>query len=125
MPGEPLSSLWAHRQFVRFWLARMGGITAGQMLMVAVAWQIYDISSSSSAWDLGLVGLFQFVPALVMTLPAGHVADRLRRGRIFAACMAAQAAVAFLLVAATQGGLASRELIFRVSVMLGVARQST
>jgi MFS family permease len=76
------------------------------MLMVAVAWQIYDISSS--AWDLGLVGLFQFVTALVMTLPAGHVADRLHRGRIFAACMAAQAAVALLLVAATQGGLASR-----------------
>jgi MFS family permease len=104
MPGEPLSSLWAHRQFVRFWLARLGGITASQMLMVAVAWQIYDISSS--AWDMGLVGLFQFVPALVMSLPAGHVADRLHRGRIFADCMAAQAALARLLVAGTQGGLA-------------------
>ena len=120
MPNTSPPSLLAQRQFVRFWLARLGGITANQMLMVAVAWHIYDISSS--AWDLGLVGLFQFVPALVMTLPAGHVADRLHRGRIFAACMAAQAAVALLLVAATQGGFATRELIFGVSVVLGVAR---
>jgi MFS family permease len=120
MPNTSLSSLFAQRQFVRFWLARLGGITANQMLMVAVAWQMYDITSS--AWDLGLVGLFQFVPALVMTLPAGHLADRLHRGRIFAACMAAQAAVALLLVAATQGGFATRELIFAVSAVLGVAR---
>ena len=120
MSDASLPSLFAQRQFVRFWLARLGGITANQMLMVAVAWHMYDITSS--AWDLGLVGLFQFLPALVMTLPAGHLADRLHRGRIFAACMAAQAAAALLLVAATQGGFATRELIFAVSVVLGVAR---
>jgi len=120
MSSASQSSLLAQRQFLRFWLARLGGITANQMLMVAVAWHIYDITSS--AWDLGLVGLFQFVPALVMTLPAGHLADRLHRGRIFAACMAAQAAVALLLVAATQGSFATRELIFGISVVLGVAR---
>ena len=57
-----------------------------------------------------------------MTLPAGHVADRLHRGRIFAACMAAQALVALLLVAATQGGYATRGLVFGISVVLGVAR---
>ena len=45
---------------MRFWLARLAGVTANQMLMVAVAWHMYDITSS--AWDLGLVGLFQFVP---------------------------------------------------------------
>jgi MFS family permease len=120
MPTTSLSKLFAQRQFVRFWLARLVGITANQMLMVAVAWHMYDITSS--AWDLGLVGLFQFVPALLMTLPAGHVADRLHRGRIFAACMLAQAVVALLLVAATHGGFASRELILALSVVLGMAR---
>jgi MFS family permease len=105
---------------MRFWLARLAGTMANQMLMVAVAWQLYDITSS--AWDLGLVGLFQFLPALLMTLPAGHVADRLHRGRIFAACMLAQAAVALLLAVATQDGFATRELILAVSVVLGVAR---
>jgi MFS family permease len=81
---------------------------------------MYDITSS--AWDLGLVGLFQFLPALVMTLPAGHAADRLHRGRIFAACMLAQAGIALLLVAAVQGSFATRELILAISVVLGVAR---
>ncbi len=120
MPKNHLSQLFAQRQFMRFWLARLSGVMANQMLMVAVAWHMYDITSS--AWDLGLVGLFQFVPALLMTLPAGHLADRWHRARIFAACMFAQAAVALLLVSATQGGFATRELIFGISVILGVAR---
>ncbi len=115
-----LADLFAQRQFIRFWLARVAGTMANQMLMVAVAWQMYD--TTSSAWDLGLVGLFQFVPALLMTLPAGHVVDRLHRGRIFAACMLTLAFVALLLVAATQGGFATRELILGVSIVLGVAR---
>lgn len=120
MPNSRPSRLFSQRQFVRFWAARLVGVMANQMLMVAVAWHMYDITSS--AWDLGLVGLFQFVPALLMALPAGHLADRLHRGRIFAACMLAQAAVALLLVTATHGGFATRELIFGLSVVLGVAR---
>src|ERR1035437_3851967 len=107
-----LSDLFAQRQFIRFWLARVAGTMANQMLMVAVAWQMYEITSS--AWDLGLVGLFQFVPALLMTLPAGHVADRSHRGRIFAACMLTQAMVALLLVVATQYGFATRDLMLGV-----------
>ncbi len=120
MPKSQLSQLFSQRQFMRFWLARLAGVMANQMLMVAVAWHMYDITSS--AWDLGLVGLFQFVPALLMTLPAGHLADRLHRGRIFAACRLLQAGVALLLVLATHGGFATRELILAISVVLGVVR---
>jgi len=116
----PLSALLHHKAFVRFWCARVAGIMGNQMLMVAVAWQMYDLTSS--AWDLGLVGLFQFVPALLMTLPAGQAADRWHRGRIFAVCMSLQAVVALLLLSATLGDFASRELILGVSVLLGVAR---
>ena len=90
MPEASLNQLLKIRPLMRFWLARLGGIAANQMLLVAVSWHLYDITGS--AWDLGLVGLFQFLPALLMTLPAGHLADRLHRGRIFAACMAVQAA---------------------------------
>ena len=120
MPMSHFSELFEQRQFIRFWLARLSGTTANQMLMVAVAWHMYDLTVSP--WDLGLVGLFQFVPALVMTLPAGHVADRVHRGRIFAVCMLAQATMALLLVSATQGGFATRALILGISVVLGVAR---
>jgi MFS family permease len=106
--------------FLRFWMARLLGVLANQMLMVAVAWHMYELTSS--AWDLGLVGLFQFVPALLMALPAGHLADRLHRGRIFAACILAQAVVAVLLVASTHAGLTTRELILGLSVVLGMTR---
>lgn len=115
-----LRELFAQTQFMRFWVSRLAGIMANQMLMVAVGWHMYDITAS--AWDLGMVGLFQFVPALVMTLPAGHVADRLHRARIFATCMMAQACVAALLLWATLTGHASRELILGLSVVLGLAR---
>jgi len=120
MSTNSFSALLKQRQFLRFWFARLVGITANQMLMLAVAWHVYELTSS--AWDLGLVGLFQFIPALLMTLPAGHAADRMHRGRIFAVCMLAQAVVALVLVLAIQGDFANRELIFAISVVLGVAR---
>ena len=120
MLNHRLSGLSGQVQFIRFWLARLAGTVASQMLMVALAWQMYEMTSS--AWDLGLVGLFQFVPALLMALPAGQVVDWLHRARIFALCMLAQGLVALLLVGATQGGFLSRDLILGVSVALGVAR---
>ena len=115
-----LKHLLAHRNFVRFMGARFLAVCASQMLMVAVAWHMYDLTGS--AWDLGLVGLFQFVPALLLTLPAGHVADRVHRGRLFATCVAVQATVAALLMWATWHVFASRELILCISVVLGCTR---
>ncbi len=121
------SDLTRQRDFMRMWFARLAGTTGNQMLMVAVGWQMYELTGS--AWDLGLVGLFQFVPALLLTLLAGHVADRVHRGRIVAACFLTQAVVALVLVAATEGlgasggaRWASRELLLGLSVVLGAAR---
>ncbi len=110
---------------MRMWFARLAGTTGNQMLMVAVGWQMYELTGS--AWDLGLVGLFQFVPALLLTLVAGHVADRLHRGRIVALCLLAQGLVALVLVAGTQGLAAaapwvSREWLLGLSLVLGAAR---
>jgi len=120
VPKNNLSRLVAERQFLYFWSGRFTGMTANQMLMVAIGWQMYDLTHS--AWDLGLVGLVQFVPALMLTLPAGHVADRLSRSRILAVCMLVQAAASMFLLAATTQHFASRELILAVSVLLGTAR---
>lgn len=113
-------ALFAHRGFVLLWLARLAGVAASQMLMVAVAWQMYDLTGS--AWDLGLVGLLQFAPALALALPAGHLIDRHHRARIVALCLAAQVAVALLLWAGSHGGFASRGLLLAVSVVLGSVR---
>ncbi len=106
--------------FLRLLGARVMGGSATQMLMVAAAWQMYDLTGS--AWDLGLVGLYQFVPVLVFTLLAGHVADRYPRGRILAGAMAVQWLAGALLLGATLAGALSRELILGVSVALGAAR---
>ncbi len=125
MSSSSFSDLTRQRDFMRLWTARLFGTAGNQMLMVAIGWQMYDLTGN--AWDLGLVGLYQFVPALLFTLVAGHTADLVHRGRIIAVCLAAQALVAGLLVAATLGLAASgpwvsRGLLLGVSVALGVAR---
>ena len=118
--GSSFSELLAQRQFMRFWLARIAGITAYQMLMLAIGWHMYDLTHS--AWDLGLVGLCQFVPALLMALPAGHWVDRWHRGRIFACCMGLLSGVAMVLAWATAHDRVSRELIFGLAWLLGLNR---
>jgi MFS family permease len=105
---------------MRFWWARVAGTTGNQMPMVAVGWQMYELTGS--AWDLGLVGLLQFLPALLLTLVAGHVADRYDRTRVLALSMAAQAVIAVLLMAASHGHWASRGLLLWLSVALGMAK---
>ena len=103
----------------RLLASRLSGSAATQMLMIAAAWQMYDLTGS--AWDLGLIGLFQFAPVLVLTLLAGHAADRFHRVRIVAAAVVLQAACATLLLVATLAGWLSRELLIGVSVLLGAA----
>lgn len=120
MPVSSLRHLLQQQHFIRFWWARLVGVTGNQMLMLAVGWHLYDLTGS--AWDLGLVGLFQFVPALLLTLPAGHLADRWHRGRIFAVCMGVQALVSLLLVASTLGGYVNREWMLVLSIVLGAVR---
>ncbi len=120
MPTGRFSDLTGQRAFMRLWFARLFGTAANQMVMVAVGWQMYDLTGS--AWDLGLVGLYQFVPALLLTLAAGHVADQYRRDRIVAACVSAQAVVALTLAAAAHAHWATRELLLGLSVVLGAVR---
>jgi len=76
----PAESLLQHRAFVAFWFARIASSFGFQMLSVAVGWQIYSITGR--AFDLGLIGLVQFVPSVLLALPAGHVADQFERRRI-------------------------------------------
>jgi len=113
-------SLFAHRAYTHFWYARLSGSAATQMMMVAVAWQMYDLTGS--AWDLGLVGLLQFLPALVLTLVAGHVADRYNRARVLCACMVVQAALAAAFVFASTEHWVTRELLLVLSVALGTVK---
>jgi MFS family permease len=105
---------------VQLWVARLCGVAASQILMVAVGWQMYDLTGS--AWDLGLVGLLQFAPALLLTLPAGQVIDRHHRGRILACCLTTQVLLAAWLCAVAVLGWASRGNLLWVCVALGAVR---
>ncbi|WP_025596498.1 MFS transporter [Burkholderia sp. WSM2230] len=109
-----------HSSLTRFLIARAGSITAQQMLMLAISWHMYDLTSS--AWSLGLVGLFQFIPGLATTFVAGHCADRMHRGQIVAVCLAAQAVTAALLVASTVTHVVTRDLLLGLSLALGAVR---
>lgn len=73
-------SLLNHHAYVAFWCARTASTFGFQMLSVAVGWQIYAITGR--AFDLGLIGLVQFFPSVLLALPAGHLADQLDRRRI-------------------------------------------
>jgi MFS family permease len=117
---DSFRALLGYRSYLYFWCTRLSSQLAGQMLMVALGWQMYELTGS--AWDLGLVGLAQFLPALLLTLPAGHVADQHHRGRVMLLATALQAVVAGVLTVATYEHWAGRELILTVSVVLGVAK---
>jgi MFS family permease len=97
----------------------LGG-TANQMLMVALAWQMYDLTGS--AWDLGLVGLAQFIPALVFTLPAGQWVDRVDRRGVLAAALGCQAVAAAILTVGSHWDWVGPGVIFGMCAILGVAR---
>jgi MFS family permease len=113
-------TLFAHRPFMRLWIARLAGTTGNQMLMLALAWQMYDLTGS--AWDLGLVGLLQFLPALPLLLPVGHAIDRYNRARLLAGCLACQVLVATVLCIGSTSGHLSRDWLLVVAVVLGALR---
>ena len=90
------------------------------MVAVAVGWQVY--SMTNRALDLGLVGLVQFIPSLVLVLYVGHAADRYDRRRLAATAQLAEALALLVLTLATLGGWVSREVIFLFVFAVGVAR---
>ena len=106
--------------YLRLLAARVTGGAANQMLMVALGWQMYDLTGS--AWDLGLVGLAQFLPALLLTLPAGHVVDQHDRRLLLAASLGLQLLTATCLALASGGGWVGPNLILGLSIVLGCAR---
>jgi len=112
--------LFRHPTFVRFWLARINAAAANQMLTVAVAWQVYQLTGS--AMDLGLVGLFQFLPRLLLTATAGNLADSHDRKKIAVAAQLLQVVVLATLLALTVSGDINRHWIFALVALSGTAR---
>ncbi len=106
--------------FRYFQAARFLTVSANEMQSVAIGWQVYEITRRPL--DLGLVGLAQFLPGILLFLIAGHTADRLRRNRIVAVCYALFACCSLLLFAFSFHGMASVRPIYLVVTGIGVVR---
>jgi MFS family permease len=120
MTSEHPESLLRHRPFVLFWFARVATTTAYQMLVVAIGWQLYELTGNPL--DLGLVGLVQFIPGIILVLVIGQVTDRYDRRVILSTCQAVEAVMAAVLLAAAVSGAISRDLILGIALVMGGAR---
>ncbi len=117
------SQLWGalrHAGYRRFWAARFLASMAALIVGVAVGWQIYDLTRST--FQLGLVGLVEFAPGLLLVLVTGTVADRFNRRAIMALCQAAEAACAASLVVLVVTGAVAAPAILALVAGIGTAR---
>jgi MFS family permease len=106
--------------FTIFQTARCLVVLALEMQAVAVGWQVYEITKRPL--DLGLVGLAQFLPGIVLFLVAGHVADVFDRRKVLIACEAGFGICFLLLLLLTGYRIQSVAPIYVVLVLLGIVR---
>ena len=104
-------ALLTHRPFLFFLLSRSLSRFSSQIAAVAIGWQIYDLTGS--AFDLGMVGLVQFLPTALLVFVAGHAADRFERKRVVQLCQLVEALTALFLAWGTYAGWLTRGADFR------------
>lgn len=112
--------LFSIRPFRLLLVVRVLSTLGIQMLLVAIGWQMYALTHD--AWDLALVGLYQFLPVLLLTPPAGYAADHWRRTRIVSVALVVQTIAALALAVGTYRHGVTRESLLGVSLLLGAAR---
>ena len=105
--------------FLFFLLSRSLSRFSSQIAAVAIGWQIYDITGS--AFDLGMVGLVQFVPTALLVFVAGHAADRFERKRVVQLCQLAEALTALFLAVSTYAGWLDAVQIYVATFVIGIA----
>jgi MFS family permease len=113
-------SVLRHRNFTLYLSARTLATLAVQMQNVAIGWQVY--SMTHNLFDLGLIGLAQFLPFLLLILIAGHAADRYDRRTLITLSLGAQLLCGLMLLGYTYTGLTAVWPVFAVLVLYGSAR---
>ena len=120
-PKDPVpESVLRHRPFTLYWGARTCSALGFQVLGVAVAWQMYALTGS--AFDLGLVGLAQFLPLAAFMLVAGQVADRYDRRRLLQLWQTVECLAAASLAVGSVSGWVSKDFILAAVFVLGSGR---
>jgi MFS family permease len=118
--SAPLRELLQHRDFVRYAAARFLATLAWQMLAVAVGWQTYAVTHDPLA--LGLVGLVQFLPFVILVLPAGQIADLADKRFVLIGAYACEVLSASVLLWFTLQGLVVAWPIFVAMAFFGAGR---
>lgn len=118
--GDSFRSAFRHRAFALFWCARVCSMLAIQMQVVAVGWQVYAMTGNPL--DLGLVGLFQFLPTLALVLVAGHVVDNNDRKTVLFGALSVEMTAVAALFLLTMAGALSPHAIFAVVALIGLAK---
>jgi MFS family permease len=118
-PGSGIA-VFRFQNFRLFQVARFCVVLATEMQSVAVGWQIYE--TTRRPLDLGLVGLAQFLPAILLFLVSGHFVDRFNRRNILALCYCGFAVCSTLLLVVAFRAPRSIGLIYAVLVLLGIVR---
>ncbi|TRL33144.1 MFS transporter [Rhizobium straminoryzae] len=109
-----------HSSYARFFFSRFLAAFAIQIVSVSVGWQMYDVTGN--ALYLGLIGLFQFLPSLLLILVTGSVADRYNRRAIVAACLLLGSLCTGALLALTLTHSFSPWPVFGILLVFGVER---
>jgi MFS family permease len=107
------------RDFALLWASLVTQGLAAQMLAVAIGWQVYEIHHNP--FDLGLIGLMEFLPLPVLALPAGQIADRLPRRAVTAASYVLTIGIAVALIFVTLGGARRLWPYLALAAVAGVA----
>jgi MFS family permease len=113
------ASLYGHRAFRLYFTGRLFSHFSRQIVAVAVGWQVYEITGS--AFHLGMIGLAQFLPTLLLTFNAGHAADRYDRKRIVQLCQWVEGLAAGFLAWGSIAGWISVFDIYLASAVFGAA----
>ena len=109
-----------HSSYARYFTARFFSSTAVQILATAVGWQIYD--ETGSAFLLGMIGLVQFLPAILLVIPAGLASDRIGRRFIMGSTIWLEMLCATIILALALSRNFDPVLVLTVLTVFGIGR---
>ena len=118
--SDASSTIYRDRDLYFFVWSRFISTLAIQVQSVAIGWQIYDMERTPLA--LGLVGLCQFLPMFLLTLPAGDITDRFNQRRVYSLAAGLQALCSALFLLLSLFRPDSAWMYFVVLVLFGAAR---
>jgi MFS family permease len=116
----PPRAAFQYRDFRLFQAGRALSIIGTEMQAVAVGWQVFEITKRPL--DLGYVGLVQFLPGILLAIPAGHAADRFDRRAVLLSCYVSYALCSVLLFLQAAHSRASVLPIFTILLLVGITR---